>query len=315
MSDQAGGDNGAAAGNANAGAAGGDANAAGANSAGSGNDNAGAGAGAAGGGDSAVNKDGGQSQFAIPDAYKDKPWAKDFKSADDVFKSLENAQQFIGRKGFGVPGEKATAEEKAQFYAELGVPPDPKGYEFKRPDGITDEQWDSKHEEKWAGLMKEHNVPKSVANALRDEMIKETLDKYTAGTKTLNEILDKSLGDKKQSLVKEAGAVSLKAITDPNERKMIEEFIGDKHTPAAALFAVRLNEYYKKTYGLSDTNGGDQDGNNGGQSIKEMRAEATKLMASEAYTNTMHKDHAETRKRVDGMYADIGKLTDAQKKR
>jgi len=36
-------------------------------------------------------------------------------------------------------------------------------------------------------------------------------------------------------------------------------------------------------------------------------------MASEAYTNTMHKDHADTRKSVDQMYKDIGRLTDAAK--
>jgi hypothetical protein len=38
-------------------------------------------------------------------------------------------------------------------------------------------------------------------------------------------------------------------------------------------------------------------------------------MASKPYTDVMHKDHAATRKQVDGMYADIGRLTDAEKKK
>lgn len=253
-------------------------------------------------------------QFSLPEAYKDKPWAKDFKSADDVFKSLENAQQFIGRKGFGVPGEKATPEEKAQFFKELGVPDDPKGYEFKRPDNVPEEMWNTEHETKWAGLMKQHNVPKSVANELRNEMIKETLEMHNSTIKTLNESLDKAFGENKATITKEVGDMMQKAIPDKALREAIEKNIGSKNTPAFALALGHVLQHMKKTYGMSDTNTGDGGDGTSGKSIKDMRAEATKLMASEAYTNVMHKDHAETRKQVDGLYTDIGKLTDAQRK-
>lgn len=253
-------------------------------------------------------------QFALPEAYKDKPWAKDFKSADDVFKSLENAQQFIGRKGFGVPGEKATPEEKAAFYTELGVPPDAKGYEFKRPDNVPEEMWNTEHETKWAGLMKQHNVPKSVANELRNEMIKETLEMHNSTVKTLNESLDKDFGENKTAITKEVGDLMQKAIPDKALREAIEKNIGSKNTPAFALALGHVLQHMKKTYGMSDTNTGDG-ADAAGKSIKDMRTEATKLMSSEAYTNVMHKDHAETRKQVDGLYSDIGKLTDAAKKK
>ncbi len=256
--------------------------------------------------------DGGQ-QWTLPDAYKDKPWAKDFKSQEDVFKSLESAQALIGRPKFGVPNDKATPEERAAFFKELGVPDDAKGYGFKKPDNVPDDQWDTKGEEKWAGLMKQHNVPAPVANALRDEMIKETLELHANTTKTLNDAMDKVFGDQKTAVGKEVGEYMKKAIPDAALRAQIEKNVGSKETPAFALALGQVVQYFKKTYGLADTNSGDGGDGTGGKSIKEMRAEATKMMSSEAYTNTMHKDHAETRKSVDQMYKDIGRLTDAAK--
>lgn len=290
-----------------------------------GGDGGGAGAGAGGdqggdqskggspGGDQGAG--GGQQQFTVPEAYKDKPWAKDFKSPDDVFKSLESAQQFIGRKGFGVPGEKATPEEKAQFYKELGVPDDDKGYEFKKPDGVPDELWDTKHEAKWAGLMKTHNVPKGVANALRDEMLKETIELHNGSVKSLNEAMDKAFGDKKQDVAKQVGAMMTEAIPDKALRDQIEKNIGNKNTPAFATALGLIHQHYTKKYGLADTNTGDGGDGSGGKTMPEMRAEGQKLMATEAYRDPMHKDHAATRKLVDDIYENIGKLTDAGKKK
>lgn len=252
--------------------------------------------------------------FALPDAYKDQPWAKDFKSHDDVFKSLANAQQFIGRPKFGAPGENATDAERAEFYKAIGVPEKPEDYEFKRPDNVPEDQWNSEHEKKWAGLMKQHNVPKATANALRDEMMKETLEGYANSSKELNAALDKAFGDKKQAISKEVGDLMAKAIPDRDLRAKVEAGIGNKNLPAFALAMGQAMQYMKKTYGLSDNNTGDDSGGSG-KSISDMRAEATKLMATKAYTDTMHKEHAETRKTVDGLYSDIGRLTDAAKKK
>lgn len=295
-------------------AEGGDSGGGGDAGAGAGGGDAGAGAGA-GGGDKGGDQGGASNanQFSLPEAYKDAPWAKDFKSADDVFKSLENAQQFIGRKGFGVPGEKATAEDKAAFYAELGVPPDAKGYDFKRPEGVPDELWNSEHESKWAGLMKQHNVPKSVANELRNEMLKETIETYNEQTKSLNEAMDKSFGDKKTEVAKQVGELMKKAVPDAALRQQIEAGIGNKNLPAFALGLGLAMQHMNKTYGQADTTTND-DGGASGKTIPELRAEAAALQASKPYTDVMHKDHASTRKTVDQMYADIGRLTDEAKK-
>lgn len=272
------------------------------------NDSAGGNGGAGDGGDkSAVG-------FAIPEAYKDKPWAKDFKSVDDVFKSYESAQALIGKPKIGVPNEQATAEEKAAFYKDLGVPDDGKGYEFKRPDGLDDSQWDDKNDSKWADIMRQNNVPKGVANALRDEMLRETLEIHANSTAELNKAMDAAFGDKKLQVTKEVSDLMVKAIPDLALRQKVQDNIGNKNLPAFALALGQAMQHMKKTYGMSDTNTGD-DSQNSGASIKELRAEATKMMASEAYTNVMHKDHAAVRKSVDAAYVDIGRLTDSAQKK
>lgn len=255
------------------------------------------------------------SAFSVPDAYKDKPYAANIKSAEDLWKSYDNAQALIGKPKIGVPSEQATPEEKAAFYKEMGVPDDVKEYGFTKPEGLPDELWKQDNADKWAKVMKENNVPKSVAETLRLAMMEETLENHNAGVKALNEELTKAFGDKRLEVGKAAGDLMSKAIPDKALREKIQAAIGNENTPAFALALGYVQQYMKKTYGLSDTNTGGEGEESGGKTIPEMRAEAQKLMASPAYRDTMHKDHSDTRKQVDAMYKNIGVLTNQQQKK
>lgn len=69
-------------------------------------------------------------EFNIPETYKDKSWAKNIKSQEDLFKSYDNAQSLIGKKTIGMPDfEKATDEELKEYYSKT-APADIKDYEF-----------------------------------------------------------------------------------------------------------------------------------------------------------------------------------------
>lgn len=60
-----------------------------------------------------------QTDFAVPEAYKDKPWAGKVKSMDDVYKQLDNLDQLAGRKAATIDYEKATPEEITAHHAKL----------------------------------------------------------------------------------------------------------------------------------------------------------------------------------------------------
>lgn len=73
-------------------------------------------------------------QFAVPDAYKDKPWASNIKSEDDVYKQLDGVQELIGKKTImPIDYAKATPEEVATYHATL-APKEASAYAFAQPD-------------------------------------------------------------------------------------------------------------------------------------------------------------------------------------
>lgn len=229
-------------------------------------------------------------------------------------KSLLEAQKMAGRVKIGVPGDKATPEERAAFFKELGVPEDEKGYEFTRPEGIPEEAWSEENAAKWAKLMRENNVPKSAAQALRTALMQETLEGVQKANDSLNAALDKDFGEQKQVVAKEIGDLMAKSIPDADVRKNIDAAINDKDRPAFALALGHALQYMKKTYGLSDTNAGDG-GNGAGKSIDDLRADAKKLMASPAYRDGLSKEHDDVVKQVNGLYKTIGDLTAAAGKK
>lgn len=59
------------------------------------------------------------SDFAIPEAYKDKPWASKVKSHDDLWKQLENTQSLIGKKAIAPDFKTATPQEIEDYYSQM----------------------------------------------------------------------------------------------------------------------------------------------------------------------------------------------------
>jgi hypothetical protein len=234
----------------------------------------------------------------------------------EIAKALQNAQAQVGKPKVGVPGEQATAEEKAAFYEELGVPKEgtTEAYKFTKPENMPDELYSEEHAAKWAQAMKDNNVPVDAANALRDMLIGEQIDAATDATKALNDALDKDFGENKDIIAKEVGEMMKQAIPDDALRQQIEAGIGDKNTPAFAVALGHIMQHMKKQ-GFSDNNTGDGGSDHGGMSVDELREKGQALMASDAYRNPMHKNHAAVKKEADGIYKTIGELTAQAKKK
>lgn len=198
------------------------------------------------------------------------------------------------------------------------VPEKAEDYGFKKPENLPEGmEYDEADAAKWAGVFKEMGVPVAMANKIREAYIAQQVEGHGASagaTKAANDRLDetytKAFGDQKGAIVQRVKDVLAKAVPDAAVRADLE-----KTLPNEALMAIgMLDAHYRKTYGQSDTNTGDQ-GTGSGKSMEEMRTDAQKLMASDAYRDTMHKDHKATRATVDQAYKDIAALTDAAKKK
>lgn len=232
----------------------------------------------------------------------------------EMAKSLLEAQKQVGKRKVGVPDESATDEERSAFYESLGVPKDADGYEFQKPEGLSDEMYDAEDAKAWAEFFKENNLTKDQANAARDRFIEIQTEQAVASNTALNEAMDKHFGDQKQVIAKQASALMQEAVPDAELRATIQAAIGDENTPAFAAALGFAVQHMKKTYGLSDENFGEV-GDGGGISLTELRAAAIKLQASDAFRDGMNKDHKDTVKKVNEMYAQIGELTNAEASR
>lgn len=70
------------------------------------------------------------SDFAIPEAYKDKPWAQKIKTHDDVFKQLDNLHSLIGKKTITpIDYLTATVEEISEHHRSI-APENVSDYDF-----------------------------------------------------------------------------------------------------------------------------------------------------------------------------------------
>ncbi len=241
-------------------------------------------------------------------------FAKAENPVQEMAKSLLEAQKQVGKPKVGVPGENATDEEKSAFYESLGVPKDADGYGFEKPEGMPDEMYDAEDAKSWAEFFKENNLTKDQANAARDRFIEIQTEQALASNTALNEAMDQHFGDQKQVIAKQASALMQQAVPDAELRATIQAAIGDENTPAFAAALGFAVQHMKKTYGLSDENFG-EGGDGGGKSSVELRADAQKLMSSDAYRDGMHRDHKDTVKKVNDMYKQIGELSNAEASR
>ena len=81
--------------------------------------------------------EGQQSQFSVPETYKDAGWAQNIKSPDDLWNQFANAQTLIGKRPAGIPLPDAPETEWEKFH-NLMRPESPDKYSLSEIEGIPE---------------------------------------------------------------------------------------------------------------------------------------------------------------------------------
>jgi len=71
-----------------------------------------------------------QSNFSLPDAYKDKPWAAKIKTQEDVYKQIDNLNSLVGKKVLQPIDYSSATPEEIKAYHESLAPKDVSEYKF-----------------------------------------------------------------------------------------------------------------------------------------------------------------------------------------
>ena len=113
--------------------------------------------------------------FAIPDKYKDKPWAEGIDSIDAAFTKLDGAETLIGKKRTIIPDDTSTPDDIAAFNRDvLKVPDNADDYEPVN----TDEGADNAFFDAMKPVFKKIGLSKDKAKLLATDVL-PILEKIT----------------------------------------------------------------------------------------------------------------------------------------
>jgi len=233
------------------------------------------------------------SLFEIPEAYKEKTYAKELKTQEDVWKMLDNAQSLVGKK-IGVPTDTSSPDEIAVFNKAFGVPEKAEEYTIEPSEEITKMYGEADKE-----VMTEFKqvLHKAGANAKQAEILKEGYSNIIGNIvkkaeaqkaesdKAFDELVTSTFGDKQEEIL--AGA---KALIVEHAPEGFREKMGDLSPESLVILAGVLKNIQEKYIDEDDLNLG----GGGGSAISEATAqtEIQKVIGSDAFRNPMHAGHA-----------------------
>lgn len=273
-------------------------------SAGAGQSNGQAGQGGSGSGSQAAGTP--DFRSSIPEAYREKTYLRDVKSADDVFKMLDNAQTLIGKQGKGIPAADAPKEAWDSFFKELGRPDSPDKYEFERAEGTAA---DPEADKAIKAMMHAVGLTGKQAKELTknyEAFFSQAMQKaQEAADVEFNQFTAEVFGDKADEALRHSQAL-LDKLTPQAAKKYLPQ-LGNK---ALVVLAAVMQEVNRKYVGEDPTrlNNAGGAGGGGADNIDTLRAERVKLMASPEFKDSFHKGHSEAVAKVNAIGERIARI-------
>lgn len=238
--------------------------------------------------------------FTVPEAYASKGWAKDIKSADDLWKLTDNAQSLIGKRA--APAPDAPAEEWNNYMRQLGMPEKPDAYQLSDIEGLPEGFDVASYKGKAQALMHQAGLTQRQADALWQTYIKAELEAAGETVKGLddkfNELTAKHFGDK-YSQIETIAQEAIKAFVPEELRGAISTASPEALVAMQALAANAKAEIdrVKKEFGAEGRLPSGEAAP--AASIEDTRRELAALRSSQAASDPTHKDFKTTRAKIE----------------
>jgi len=245
----------------------------------------------------------------IPTEIKDKSYMKGVQNFEQLYKKLDGAQELLGKRPEGLPGEDATDEEKASFYKAMGKPDTAEAYEFvdtKLPEGV-------KRDEALTKFTKElfHKADLTSAQAkiiqggYEEQMVK------LAGEQKGDPALDDDAFDKlgtdlfkdRRDTVMKNGKLLIEENLDPSLKEKANGLSNE-----ALMVLSSVLDGVRERYISEDQLPREGEVKGGAESVDDLRQQARVLMAKPEYTSKSHKDHQTVADEVAAIYDRIDRI-------
>lgn len=241
--------------------------------------------------------------FVIPGEYKNKGYLKDVNSYEDVFKKLDGAQALIGQKVV-FPDENTSAEDRLKFNIAAGMPEKAEGYVFEK---FGDAERNVEIDNKIKALYHEAGVTGEGGKKLQKGFEQLMLDVATAQGEAddaaFGELITKTFGDRVDEVL-DNGKKLIEENIPPELSEAFKGLPNDALTIISAVLDGVRTKYISEDK-INDNNGGGS-GNSG---VEALRAKAQGLMNHPAFKDGMHQDHKKINDEINGIYAQIGKMS------
>lgn len=258
----------------------------------------------------------------IPEDLKDKPYIKSILESEDpskeLFSQFSNLQKKLGERVDAIPKEGASEEEWNKFYAAMGRPETPDGYEFNPTEWSDEDKEIGKFIDSFRGndgflkdikeAMFKRGLSKESANALAQDydqiMVKhnkqffqDAANAQAQWDKEYTEQMTEIFGSRAQQ-VQEIGRKILKENV-PTEVKALIDTLEPRSLSILAAAMDGINKRYVK----EDSYGGK--GAMAGANEDSLRAEGQRLMALPAWQDVTHPDHDRVNEQVKNIYRSL----------
>lgn len=260
------------------------------------------------------------SSFTIPDEYKDRGWASKIQSADDLFKSYDNAQTLIGKRPAGIPTKDASDAEWDAFYKAAGRPDEPI-YEFSDPEGLPEDMDLSDFKAKASELFHKAGLNQRQAQALLNNYLELELQASSTQTEAqraeqeakdaeFDKLVTEQFGDNYEAELNKTVA-AFERHAPQSLRDSLNDIIVDNPRALAGLVAAvngiqREADEVKQKYGV-DAGKLATGAQATPQSTDDIRTELAQLRISAANKDFTHPEHKQTRQRVEELSAALNR--------
>lgn len=237
------------------------------------------------------------SAYKIPDAHKDKPWAKNVKSEEDLYKELDGLSSLKGKKHIA-PDFKASTPDEIEAYFATTRPADKTAYQFA--EGADPAFSGSMADAMWEAGVSDYQFDK--IKGAYDKLEASTMEKATSAD-GFKEVMSQNFGEKYDALVVQGQKIFKENLT-PEQQKILDVMPNAYVAPLYQLvqkYEAKI-EQMKKDYGVNE-NGNAHLENKGGfqpPDIGKVRSELRgKIRDIEARPHTA----ADKQKLVDDLQA------------
>lgn len=244
----------------------------------------------------------------IPAEFKEKPWVKDVKDLPSLFKRTDGLLSEMGKRPAGIPQDNAAPEEWDKYYKAAGRPDKPEEYGFKADtEAAKALGWDEKIAAGAQAVLHSAGLSKKQAQLVREgyeKLIVEHAKEKGIAAQQLDTDFEKlsktAFGDSADKVLAESKILIAK-YGHESMKPHIEKMSNENLIILASVLKGVREQYIKED--ILPAAGGS--GAAGGKSEADIRKEAMTLMATDAWKNFTHPDHAKTVKAVNDLYASI----------